>query len=126
MTYYHVWFSTKGRKPALVEDINLTVKRCFAEVAARTDARIVKMETALDHVHLLPYLKPGQELATVMHDLKGAAARLVFQRFPELRLDMGSNSFWQRSYGARRVPPAQVEAVRNYIRTQSERPWRHV
>ena len=37
---------------------------------------------------------------------------------------MGSNSFWQKSYGARLVPPEQLQAVRGYIRTQSERPLR--
>jgi REP element-mobilizing transposase RayT len=60
-----------------------------------------------------------------MHDLKGASARRVFLDFPELRLDMGSNSFWQRGYGYRLVPGDQVETVLRYIRTQSERPLRH-
>ena len=126
MTLYHVWFSTKGRKAALVDEIDRTVHDSFAEVAARTDVEIVEVETALDHVHLLVSLKSGQTLPTVMHDLKGAAARRVFERFPELRLDMGSNSFWQKSYGARSVPPEHMETVRSYIRTQSERPLRHV
>ena len=124
MALYHVWFSTKGRKPALVDEIDRTVRSSFAEVAARNDIEITEVETALDHVHVLVSLKPGQTLPRVMHDLKGTAARLVFERFPELRLDMGSNSFWQKSYGARLVPPEQLQAVRGCIRTQSERPLR--
>ena len=126
MTFYHVWFSTKRRKPALVEEIDRTVRSSFAEVAAHAGVEIIEMETALDHVHLLVSLKAGQTVPMVMHDLKGTAARLVFAKFPELRLDMGSDSFWQKSYGARRVLQDQLETVRNYIRTQSDRPLRHV
>jgi putative transposase len=126
MTFYHVWFSTKGRKPALVEDIDQMVRSSFADVAARTGVEIVEIETALDHIHLLVALNADQTLPAVMHDLKGTAARAVFKAYPELRLDMGSNSFWQKSYGARLVPAEQLESVRRYIKTQSERPLRHV
>ena len=116
----------EGRKPALVEDIDATVRSSFLEVSGRTGVEIVEMQTAFDHVHLLLYTRPGQALPRIMHDLKGTSARLVFERYPELRLDMGSNSFWQKSYGARRVAPDQLDIVRSYIRTQSERPLRHV
>jgi len=96
------------RKPALVEDIDATVRSSFLEVSGRTGVEIVEMQTAFDHVHLLLYTRPGQALPRIMHDLKGTSARLVFERYPELRLDMGSNSFWQKSYGARRVAPDQT------------------
>jgi len=83
MALYHVWFSTKGRKPALVDEIDRTVRSSFAEVAARNDIEITEVETALDHVHVLISLKPGQTLPRVLHDLKGSAARRVFERLPE-------------------------------------------
>jgi REP element-mobilizing transposase RayT len=67
----------------------------------------------------------SMRIASAMHRLKGASARDVFLRYPDLRMDMGSNSFWQEGYGYRLVPPEQVEVVRRYIRTQPERPARH-
>jgi putative transposase len=124
VTFYHVWFSTKGRKPALVDEIDEMVRATLIEIASRTNVKIVEMETALDHVHLLLSLNAGQKLPVVIHDLKGASAREVFRRFPELRLDMKSNVFWQKSYGARRVPVDEQDTVREYIRTQSDRPLR--
>jgi REP element-mobilizing transposase RayT len=60
-----------------------------------------------------------------MHDLKGASARAVYLKYPELRLDMQSNSFWQKSYAQRLVWPNQIGTVRHYIRTQDQRPLRH-
>jgi putative transposase len=122
---FHVWFSTKYRQPALVGEIAEAVESSLRSIAERTEVRILEMMALEDHVHLLLTLAGNQRLSTVMHDLKGASAREIFQRFPELRIDMRSNSFWQRGYGWRAVPLSQIETVRNYIRTQPDRPLRH-
>ncbi len=95
------------------------------EVARRNGSLILELEAIEDHVHLLLALRPEQKLPTVMHDIKGATARAVFLLYPDLRLDMSSNSFWQKSYGARPVPDDQVDTVKHYIRTQDDRPLRH-
>ena len=58
--------------------------------------------------------------------LKGVSARAVFEREPELRLSMESLAFWQKSFGRRPVPEDQLQTVRRYIRTQLDRPLRHV
>jgi putative transposase len=122
---YHVWFSTKGRKDVLHEEIRTLVLAEFARIAQACSIRLLALEATFDHVHLLVDLLPDQSLASVIHDLKGATARTVFITYPELRLDMHSNSFWQKSYGSRLVPPNQISAVRRYIHTQDERPPRH-
>jgi REP-associated tyrosine transposase len=122
---FHVWFSTKGRKPVLVEEIRDVVLRLLETNVEKAGTRLVEVEAIEDHVHLLVELQNHQSLATVMHRVKGASAREVFLRYPELRLDMQSNSFWQKSYGARPVPLKEMQTVRDYIRTQGERPLRH-
>jgi putative transposase len=122
---YHVWFSTKGRKRALFEEIRETVLAEFSRVALEIPLTILAVEAIEDHVHLLVELHGDQKLASVMHRLKGASARTVLLRYPDLRLDMHSNSFWQKSYGSRPVPPNQAGIVRRYIQTQELRPLRH-
>jgi len=122
---YHVWFSTKHRKPALVDDIRDAVLEVFNDVARRTGIRLMAAEAIEDHVHLVLQLGAEKLLSTAVHDLKGASAREVFRRFPDLRLDMGTNSFWQISYGWRRVPDCRIEIVREYVQTQARRPLRH-
>ena len=121
---YHVWFSTKGRKRALEGEIRDDVLGLLSDIATRTGIQIVEMEAISDHAHLLLSLERGQTLASVMHQLKGASARRIFLAYPELKLDMGSNSFWQKGYGSRRVRPNEVAALRKYIRTQADRPLR--
>jgi len=92
---YHVWFSTKGRKPALEDEIGQEIKQLGT-----------------------------QTLSRAMHQLKGASARYILLKYPELRFDFGSTAFWQKGYGWRKIDPKEVHAVRHYIRTQRHRPLR--
>jgi putative transposase len=124
-SFYHVWFSTKMRKIVLVDEIGAEIERLLKEVAARASIQLLEMETAVDHVHLLIRLRPEQTLSAAMHRLKGASARFIFLKYPELKLDMGHNSFWQKGYGFRRLDPSEVSGVRSYVRTQGMRVLRH-
>jgi REP element-mobilizing transposase RayT len=126
LRYFHVSFSTKGRKPALVDEVGALIRDSFFAIAKRTGLEVLELMAIEDHVHLLLGLSDQQKLSTAMHDLKGASAHEVFGTFPELRFDMGSNSFWQKGYGARLVHDDEVETVRHYIRTQADRALRHV
>jgi putative transposase len=122
---YHVWFSTKYRRAALVDEIAETIDCSFKDTASKVGIVLVEIALEFDHAHLLLELPDSMPIASAMHRLKGASAREVFRLYPELRLDMRARSFWQEGYGSREVPHAQVEAVSLYIRTQSERPPRH-
>jgi putative transposase len=123
--FYHVWFSTKERKPSLEGDIGESVKRLLTQIARRAELDLVEVETNVDHAHLLIRLEGDQILSKAMHQLKGASSRYIFLTYPDLRLDLGTNSFWQKSYGWRKVEPGELYAVRTFIRTQQQRPHRH-
>ena len=123
--FYHVWFSTKDRQPSLQGDVGQSVKRLLVEIARRAELDLVEVETNLDHAHLLVRLEGDQTLSKAMHQLKGASSRYTFLTYPDLRLDLGTSSFWQKSYGWRKVEPSEVSGVRAYIRTQQQRPHRH-
>ncbi len=123
--YFHVWFGVKNRRAALGDEVRDFAKRAITDIAGRGDIRLLAIETALDHTHLLLGPVDGERLPVVMHQLKGASARLVLDAYPELRLDIGANAFWQKGYGYRLIPRDQLPAVTNYIRTQGTRPLRH-
>jgi len=124
--YFHVWFSTKGRKAVLEGDLDDEVKASVRQAADRSGISLVEMETAYDHMHLLLRLRGKQTLASAMHRVKGASARAAFVWEPELAIDFPDRHFWQRSYGWRRVPNDQAAAVRRYIRAQPDRPYRQL
>jgi putative transposase len=121
-TTIHVWFSTKGRKAFLVDEVRDAVLGLIEDNALKAGVSLIEMEAIEDHVHLLMRVPAGLSLARVMHQIKGASAREILRMFPGISLDM--KNLWQKSYGARLVPADQVTAVRRYIRTQQNRPIR--
>ena len=97
--FYHVWFSTKERKPSLEGDIGESVKQLLQKIASSSELDLVEAETNIDHAHLLIRLAGSQTLSKAMHQLKGASSRYIFLAYPDLRFDLGTTSFWQKSYG---------------------------
>jgi putative transposase len=77
---------------------------------------MLELEMAHDHVHLLIDVGPILSLPQTMQFLKGVSARRVFERFPELKLDLGHDHFWQRGYGFRHVNRGAARAIATYIR----------
>lgn len=121
---FHVWFSTKGRAFVLEDDVARDVKRIIREIANRTAIELLELEAVGDHVHLLTRLQGKQTLSSVMHQLKGASARAILLRYPELKLATETEALWQKGYGWRKVEDKEVAGVRMYIRTQRSRPLR--
>jgi len=73
------------------------------------------------HMHLLLRLGEGQRLPEVMNLLKGGSSYRLHRSFPELKLDSGSEHFWQRGYDFAVIEPGSLAARRRYVRTQKER-----
>jgi len=122
---YHAWFSTKGLKQALEGELGDDVRQLLTETAQRADIRLLEIEMAADHVHLLVALSGAQTLSSAMHQMKGATSRHILLKYPELRSDLGHNAFWQKGYGWRKIDPTEAPAVRHYIRAQRTRALRH-
>ena len=119
--FYHVWFSTKRRKWLLQGEIEELVKTLLTETVGEKQMRLLECQPIIDHVHLLIEAGSDDDLSWTMTLLKGRSSYELFRRLPELKLDAGENSFWQRGFAARIVPPEQLETVRWYIRTQDRR-----
>ena len=75
--------------------------------------------------YLLVEAANATDLSRIMHVLKGASARYLLESIPDIRMDAGTDHFWQKRYGAKLVEPVALASVRNYIRTQKERPEKY-
>jgi putative transposase len=118
--YHHVTFATKRRKPILVGEVRDRVRYWFAQLAQERGLHLVEYNTWLDHVHMLVFVKPGEDLAYMMQILKGASARRIFQEFDDLKMQIGENHFWGRRFHADEVPVEALEQVQQYIRNQEK------
>jgi putative transposase len=121
---YHVWFSTKRRKVAFDGELRTEMNRILVGIARDKGIRLVEIELVADHAHMLVEVDKRQNLSDVMKQLKDASARYLFLKYPELKIDMKSDSLWQKGFGQRWVPRDQIDVVRGYIRTQAKRPYR--
>lgn len=117
---FHVWFATKRRKWLLQGELGSAVQELLQRIAQEKMIDLLECATVVDHVHLLTRVAP-HGLSEAMRILKGASSYQAFRKFPELKIDAGTNSFWQARYGAKVVPPEAVSLVSKYIRTQDRR-----
>src|SRR5581483_1617303 len=87
------------------------------EVADRNGYRVYALAILPDHVHIV--LDSGTSAhgaPKVLNNLKGVAARRVFQASPELKLDLGSHHLWTAEYQAKALPdPPAVERACRYV-----------
>jgi putative transposase len=121
MPIYHAWFATKRRKWLLQGDIDDIVKDLICSTCSQREIDLIECETAVDHVHVLLRAADRQALSRAMNFIKGTTSRRLFEKLPELKLDIGMNNFWQHRYGWKVVPEGGVAPVAQYIRTQKER-----
>ena len=75
----------------------------------------------VDHVHLLLRVDNRRALSQAIDFLKGACSRRLFQQFPELAMDTGTDRLWQHRFGSKVVPDGAIRRVSAYIRTQDQR-----
>src|SRR5688572_24810373 len=101
MPLYHVWFATRSRKWLLQGEIPDAAKEEFDAIAKRQNIKLLEREAIVDHVHLLLNAADKESLSKAMNYLKGASARALFLRYPSIKMDAETNSFWQRGYGSK-------------------------
>ena len=117
--HYHVTFSTKRRKPVLAGQVGERIRYWFDTLARERGFELIEHATWLDHVHMLIFVRAGEDLVYIMNILKGTTARRIFQEFDDLKMQIGENHLWGRRFHAQEVPSEAVDQVRRYIRDQA-------
>ena len=121
MPLYHVWFATKQRKWLLQGEIQDAARAEFDAIAQRQGIELLEREAIVDHVHMLLRAPDRPALSEAMNYLKGASSRALFLKYPSIKFDANTNSFWQAKFGSKIIPPEREEQIRRYIRTQWDR-----
>lgn len=111
---YHIIFSTKHRKPLLVDGIRAETYRYIGGIIHNKGGQLIEIGGIEDHIHILASCSPKVALADFIRDIKANASRWINEP------PRGSGFAWQTGYGAFTVSVSQIEAVRRYIRNQAE------
>ncbi|MBI1796678.1 MAG: IS200/IS605 family transposase [Candidatus Eisenbacteria bacterium] len=114
--HYVVTWHTRGRRPVLKD-------RHIAELGAMIEAlceergiALLEISAAQDHVHALFGLRPAQNVASAVRELKGHSGVALMARYPELRVWLGGNLVWDEHYTVGTVSPTRLNKVRARLR----------
>lgn len=113
--YYQIVFSTKHRKPVLVEAHEDQLYKYIWGIVKNKNCRLYRINGMPDHIHLFVDLHPSVSLSNFVKDIKIAGNSWIKQSglFPDFEE-------WQSGYGAFTYSEKEKDAVINYIKNQKE------
>ena len=107
----------KYRKWIVRGDAREFVEQCFQEIARSHEFEIEEMQIAEEHVHIFLGFPSKYWISTVVKRLKGASARAIFQRYPEVKRGLWGGEFREDGYFARTVgDKVTKDMIKRYIK----------
>lgn len=113
--YYQIVFSTKHRKPVLVENHEEQLYKYIWGIVKNKNCRLYRINGMPDHIHLFIDLHPSVSLSSFVKDIKISSNQWIKQSglFPDFEE-------WQSGYGAFTYSEKEKDVVINYIKSQKE------
>lgn len=111
--YFHLIWSTKGRKPFITPDIQLRLYSYMGAILKNNKAHLIEIGGVKDHVHLLISIPNLDGYSTVIRQLKSNSSVWMHKEFIDKK-----DFEWQDGYGSFAVSYSQLEPVIAYIKNQ--------
>jgi len=115
---YHIIFTPKYRRKALIEGIDERLKELIIEKQEELNFKIIEMEVMPDHVHLLIESHPANNIKNIVGKLKGYSANILRTEFPKLKSKLPS--LWTRSCFISTVGNVSLETINDYFESQKD------
>lgn len=116
---YHIVWSTKYRKPVLVDGIDDTLKTALNTIADEKGFTIKVMEVMPDHVHVFVQASPKFSPSYIAKMLKGISARRLFIiHGNQLKKVLWNKHLWNPSYYVESVGHISEATIQKYIEDQ--------
>ena len=112
---FHIIFSTKGRQGLLTDNIREELHRYITGIIRNQDCSLIKINSVVDHAHLLSKLKPSVSVSDFVNKVKSNSSLWSKERF---ELPYGFQ--WQSGFSSFSVSESAVESVVRYIENQAE------
>lgn len=113
--HYHFVFSTKGREPWIIPEIENRIWAFMGGIARENKIRPVQIGGVDDHVHLLLNANTTLAPSKIAQLIKGGSSAWIHKTFPDMK-----DFKWQDGYGAFTVSKSSVPEVTRYIKNQRE------
>lgn len=116
---YHLVWCVKDRRAVLEGEIAADLREILRDVASHNGLGVTGMDVAPDHVHLLLDATPQHVIPDVVKALKGASARRVFSKHPDLKQQLPGGHLWHPSYFVATAGENIPTEVRRYVERHS-------
>lgn len=113
--YLHIVFSTKGRKPWLLETIHPRLLDYLGGAIKGSNAVPVALGGWIDHVHLLISASTGFDIENFVKEIKRSSNTWL-----KTNLLVPGDFAWQRGYGVFSLSRWDIDKIGKYIREQKE------
>jgi len=113
-TLIHVIFSTKERRPILLDQYRDELHAYLSAILKKLDCPVVAINSVEDHVHILFSQHRTKSQSEILKELKQSSSKWMKTK-PEL-----PHFTWQGGYGAFSVSASQKQQVVQYIAKQKE------
>ena len=116
---YHIVFIPKYRKKKLFGQLKLDVREILSTLCKYKGVEIIEGAVCADHVHMCVSIPPKISISNFMGYLKGKSTLMIYDRHPEQQ-SKWNKAFWARGYYVATVGNVTEDAIKKYIREQSE------
>jgi putative transposase len=113
--YYHIVWTTRGRRPTISREIAVFLDRLLRTIARQERTALMEIGMVTTHVHLLVRAHPMTVIPRLLQRLKGVSAALAGK---ELHLPPERQLRWAPGYTIQSVSRPNLGAVRAYVRGQ--------
>jgi putative transposase len=115
---YHVVWTTKYRRPVLVNGVDVRLKELIQIKATEMQCEVLELEVQPDHVHLLIEVDPQFGIHKALKRIKGATSHDLRNdpRFKWLKSRLPT--LWTNSYFVSTVGGASLDVVKRYLQNQ--------
>jgi putative transposase len=112
---YHLVWTPKRRKAVLTGAVAQECRQLIEQKAQEKGWTILQLAVQPDHIHLFIRVWPTDSAADVVKECKGVTARILRQKYSQLRK---LPSLWTRSYCASSAGNVSSQTIEAYIAAQ--------
>ena len=116
INYHFVW-KPKDRRAILVGQLKADLPALIDNYAAKNGIQVLSVSIQPNHVHLFVSALPPFSPAQLINLFKGATARELLQRYPNLK---PPGSLWFRSYYVGTAGTVSSETIQHYLQEYQE------
>lgn len=118
---YHFIQCVKYRRNILVtKEIIDELKQRTKKIAEVYDVEIINMETDKDHIHILFKNKPQSDLVKFINNWKSATAKVLRNKFPEIKKKLWKDVIWSPSYCLLTTGQTTLDQIKKYVESQGK------